>query len=86
MWALTWRGTALDLMAGEYVGLDPDGRDRMAREVQALNSRLRSDPLGVGESRDGGNRVAFVFRLTVYFHVDKPGRVVTVNSVRPYGR
>jgi hypothetical protein len=58
----------------------------MAREVEGLNARLRSDPLGVGESRDGGNRITFVFRLVVFFHVDEAAREVRVSTVRPYGR
>ncbi|MBX9626031.1 MAG: hypothetical protein K2X82_19700 [Gemmataceae bacterium] len=86
MWALIWRDIALDLMTDVYVDLGPEDRDRLAREVEALNARLRSDPHGVGESRDGGNRITCVFRLAVFFHVDKVARVVTVNTVRPYGR
>lgn len=86
MWALIWRDIALNLMTDVYVDLDPADRERMAREVEGMNARLRSDPHGLGESRDGGNRITFVFRLAVYFHVDKAARVVTVNSVRPYGR
>jgi hypothetical protein len=86
MWAMMWRDIALDGMAEVYVALDPADRTRLAREVEWLNARLRSDPHGVGESREGGDRIAFVFRLAVYFHVDEVARLVTVNSVRRTAR
>ena len=86
MWALTWHEVALDRMAERYVDLDPADRDQLARDVAALNARLRSDPQGVGESRDGGNRVTFVHKLVIDFHVDKTARRVTVEDARPSRR
>lgn len=86
MWSLTWHEIPLDVMAGVYVGLPPADRERLAREVAGLNAALRSDPLRVGESREGGHRITFVYRLAVEFRVDKASRTVRVTDVRPYGR
>ncbi|MBX9579728.1 MAG: hypothetical protein K2X87_05410 [Gemmataceae bacterium] len=86
MWALTWPVVLLDRLAVAYVAADPDLRERMARGVEALNARLRADPLSVGESRDHGFRIACPTGLVVYFRVDAAARTVVISDVRPYGR
>ncbi|MBA4064613.1 MAG: hypothetical protein C0501_13045 [Isosphaera sp.] len=86
MWALTWPAVLLDRLAEVYVAADPALRERMARAVEALNARLRADPLVVGESRERGFRIAFPAGLAVMFHVDPVARTVRVSDVRPYGR
>lgn len=86
MWALSWSKVMLDRMAVAYVAADPDLRERMARAVEALNARLRDDPLSVGESRDRGFRIAFPTGLAVRFRVDVAARKVVISDVRPYGK
>lgn len=86
MWALNWPEVLLDRLAVNYVDAPPDLRERMARDVEALNARLRIDPLSVGESRVGGFRITFPAGLVVQFRVDVVGRKVSVSDVRPYGR
>lgn len=86
MWALTWFVPALDRLAAVYVSLDPDDRERLAAAVEALNARLRADPLAVGESREGANRIAFAHRLVVDFRVDREARTVRVTDARRSGR
>ncbi len=73
----------LDRLADLYLGARSDERERMAAGVEALNARLRADPLDVGESREGGFRVAFVPHLVVMFHVSEADRIVRVVSLRP---
>src|SRR4051794_23937238 len=85
MFTVTWLNTPLDRLADAYVSGSPADRERMAVGIDALNSRLRSDPLDVGESRSEGFRIAFAPPLAVGFHVDEAGRDVTVMMVKLTG-
>jgi plasmid stabilization system protein ParE len=86
VFTLSWSNKALDDLADIYVAAEPTERVRIAAGVDALNARLRSDPLDEGESRSGGTRVTFPALLTVIFHVSEPQREVRVTRVRRYGR
>ena len=86
MFALTWSNTALDALADIYVAAEPDERARMAAALEALNVRLRADPLSVGESRAGSNRIALVSLLAVVFQVSESNLTVRVARVTRYGR
>jgi hypothetical protein len=61
MYTVIWRVSALDALANVYVQANPTDRARMASAIASLNSRLKDDPLAEGESRSGGNRIAFLF-------------------------
>jgi hypothetical protein len=82
MFTLTWENTALDQLADAYVAADSDERARMAAAVDALNVRLRTDPMSVGESRVGAFRVEFVPRLAILFHVSESDGTVRVVRLR----
>lgn len=86
MFEYHWLEAVLDKLAAIYVTAPPAERDRMAAGVELFNARLSLDPLGVGESRVGGFRVAFPPLLRVYFHVDEAARRVRVTDVVRYGR
>ncbi|MBY0514741.1 MAG: hypothetical protein K2P78_12605 [Gemmataceae bacterium] len=86
MFELIWMTSALDLLADVYVAATADERERIAAAVEALNARLRSDPLDEGESRSGGRRVTFASVLAVAFRVSVPDRVVRVTSVSRFKR
>jgi hypothetical protein len=86
MFDLTWESTPLDQLAEAYVAADAEERARIAAAVEALNVRLRADPLAVGESRIGQFRVAFVPRLAILFHVSEADRTVRVVRLRPSRR
>jgi ParE toxin of type II toxin-antitoxin system, parDE len=86
MFALIWLSTALDQLADAYVAANSEDRARMAAGIEALNARLRADPLSVGESRVGGFRVDFVPRLAILFHVSETDRIVRVVRLRPSRR
>lgn len=62
MFQLIWQELALDELAECYVAATVDERERMARAIDALNTRLRANPLGEGESRTGIVRVVGVKR------------------------
>ncbi|MBN9121497.1 MAG: hypothetical protein J0I06_20500 [Planctomycetes bacterium] len=82
MFALVWEDTALDQLADAYVAAGSEDRAQMAAGVEALNTRLRDDPLAVGESRAGGFRIGFVPRLAILFHVSEADRTVRVVRLR----
>jgi hypothetical protein len=84
MFTLNWEGMALDQLADVYVAATAEERERIA--VEALNARLRADPLAVGESRVGGFRITFVPRLTILLHVSEASRTVRVIRLRPSRR
>jgi hypothetical protein len=81
-----WLNSVLDKLAGFYVVADVSDRDRKADGVERFNARLVIEPLEVGESRDGGYRVAFIPLLMVLFHVNEASRMVRVTDVVRYGR
>lgn len=64
-----WTGKAYDELAAVYVDLPPEERERLAALVERINRRLRDDPEGYGESRDGENRVLIADHLTVWYRV-----------------
>jgi hypothetical protein len=86
MFDLTWENTALEQLADAYVAATTEDREQMATAIEALNVRIRSDPLAVGESRLGAYRVAFVPLLAILFHVSESDRTVRVVRLRPSRR
>ena len=85
MFALNWSKYALDRLADIYIAATLDEQARIAG-VDALNARLRSDPLNEGESRSGGYRLTFTPLLSVGFYVSTADRVVQVTRVKRYGK
>ncbi len=85
MFEYRWLNSVLDKLAGFYVAANVPERDRMAGGVERFNARLVTEPLEIGESRDGGYRVAFIPLLMVLFHVDVANRQVRVTDVIRYG-
>ncbi len=86
MFRYHWFATALDKLADICVSADGEERDRIADGLKTFNAHLASDPLGLGESREIGFRVAFPPLLAVYFWVDKSTREVRVMNLIRYGK
>lgn len=86
MFAVLWRTSALDSLADVYVGADAAERERIAAGVTELNRSLAINPLDVGESRAGHDRVAFPPLLNVLFRVEESTATVRVVGVKRYGR
>jgi hypothetical protein len=85
MFVYHWLESTLDKLAEIYVAATPAERVRIADGVEAFNTSLATDPLEVGESRQGGFRVAFPPLLRIYFRVDVASRSVLVIDVARYG-
>jgi hypothetical protein len=86
VFALIWLDAVLDDLANLYVSAGAEERARMAAAIEALNTRLRNDPLAEGESREGNLRITFIPLLAVTFHVSAVDRVVHVIGVQRFGR
>jgi len=86
MYKVGWRDVALDRLADVFVAADPAVRDRIERAVAGLNTRLAADPFAEGESRDRGQRIAFIDQLVVHFEVDAAAGTVRVYYAARYGR
>ena len=85
MYECDWPHGVLDELAVIYVSATGPERDRMASGIEALNSRLTRDPFDIGESRSGGDRLAFIPLLMVRFDVNKTARRIVVTGVARYG-
>ena len=85
MYECDWPRSVLDELADIYVSATGPERDRMASGIEAFNGRLARDPFDVGESRSGGNRLAFIPLLMVWFNVNKTTRRIVVTGVARYG-
>jgi plasmid stabilization system protein ParE len=72
MFAVIWRGAALDHLADAWVQADPPTRDAIDRAVQRLNAALAANPKSVGESRTGRRQVAFDAPCAISYVVDDP--------------
>jgi hypothetical protein len=54
--------------------------------MDEIERRLGRDPLGVGESRSGDDRLIFSGPLAGYYRVDRSGRAVHILSIGASGR
>jgi hypothetical protein len=85
MFAVIWANAALDELADVYVAATAEERIRIAAGVDALNTRLASDPLNEGEARTGKYRIAFPDLLAVVFRVSEADHTVRIAAVARYG-
>ena len=77
--AVIWLPAALNQLADLWTAA-PD-RAAVTAASYRLDERLAADPLTEGESRDGGDRIAFERPLRVIFRVSEATREVHVVSV-----
>jgi hypothetical protein len=76
---VVWRATAEEELAAVWNAADD--RDSVTAAADEIDRRLTRDPLGFGESRDPGERLAYHRPLAVYFHVDPKRHIVSVLAV-----
>jgi hypothetical protein len=75
---------AYDDLAKVRTGGDSDHRKAVNQAIKAIERDLKRDPLSVGESRAGDNRVVHEWPIGVDVLVDQGRRVVTVLRVWGY--
>lgn len=83
-WTVVWQPSA----ERRLTELWNNGPDRAAITVaaNAIDQMLASNPLSVGEARDGNRRIVVVPPLAVYYTVSEPDRLVSVFDVWRWGK
>jgi hypothetical protein len=80
---LVWIDRALAELTVVYLlALDTGHGDDVVHAAARIDGLLEGNPLSVGESRAGHERVVFESPLTVYFEVHEDEQAVVVTSVR----
>jgi hypothetical protein len=89
MFQVRWQRRALDELTSYWLQADSAVRRDITRACEAIDQRLRDDPLNEGESRLGSRRITFEAPLAIVFRVVGSRRTVLVLEVRlfqPRGR
>jgi hypothetical protein len=79
IFTVVWRSLAQNQLAQLWLN-GPD-RNAITAAAAAIDAALKRDPLSVGESRSGGERLAFFDPLWVQFAVSQSDRMVTVLDI-----
>jgi plasmid stabilization system protein ParE len=74
-----WRPSAEQKLAEIWTGAED--RQAVADAADAIDAFLRTDPIGVGESRIANVRILTVSPLSVYYDVNEDDRLVAVWAV-----
>lgn len=78
-WTVVWKPAAQhDLTA---IWLKALNRQAVTRTSAELDRLLQRDPLNLGESREGNERVVFVLPLAIRYQVSEADRLVAVQEV-----
>jgi hypothetical protein len=78
-YTVVWRASAEEELAAVWDAADD--RNSVTAAADEIDGRLTRDPLGFGESRDQGERLAYYGPLAVFFHVDAQSHIVSVLAV-----
>ncbi len=78
-YTVLWQPAAEQQLAALWT--TADNRNEVAAAADAIDDRLRRNPLAEGESRAGSGRILFVPPLVALFAVDEPHRIVYVRAV-----
>jgi hypothetical protein len=78
-WTVVWLPAAEKELAALW--LDPINRPQLSPAADKIDGLLRRDPLVLGESREGNQRIAFENPLAVLYRVKEPDRLVEVIHV-----
>ena len=82
-YSVVWPDAAQDQLADQYLAARLGGRDaEFSQSVSEIEVKLARDPLAVGESRVGSQRVLIELPAMVFYLVDDQARVATVAGVR----
>ena len=81
MFRVEWIQSAQDDLMLLWMLADSSTRQAIATASMRIDPTLSPDPLNVGESRGGDDRVMFEPPLGVMFQVDVPNNIVWVVSV-----
>ena len=82
--AVVWKPKADNQLT--EIWLDSADRAEITAAARDIDQKLERNPLDVGESRSGNDRLMFEGPLSVYYRVDVPAQRVLVLLVGPRGR
>ena len=86
-YTVVWVGTAEQALT--EIWLAAKDRNAVSAAAQSIDHALETNPLGVGESRDFGQRIVFVAPLAVIYSVRSQENLVRVRrvwTIRPWQR
>ena len=78
-YTVLWQPAAEEQLAALWTSAED--RNDVAAAADAIDARLRRNPLAEGESRGGVRRILFIPPLVALFVVDEPNRTVYVRAV-----
>jgi len=78
-----WRPSALNALADIWT--NASDKNAVTRASNTLDRRLATNPLDLGESRDGNERIGFEPPLQILFRVDVAERTAHVTAVGVFG-
>ena len=76
MFRVEWLQAARDGLARLWLQADSALRQAITAAAHTIDEQLQDDPLGVGESRTGNDRVLFVPPLGIRYEVDSTNNFV----------
>jgi hypothetical protein len=77
-YTVRWKKSALEILATLWMNADSDLRRQITAATNRIDQLLQQDPINVGESREGADRVEYVPPLGMRFEVNEANHVVTV--------
>jgi hypothetical protein len=86
MFSVRWKRSALDELTRLWTAADSAFRKAITGATNEIDHLLARDPEGFGESREGAERIGYVFPLGVRVEVDQTNRIVRVLQVWSYRR
>ncbi len=81
MLRVVWLQSALDELATLWLQADSALRQAITATTQTVDQELRANPARLGESREQGERVFFVYPLGIQFEIDLQRSIVRVLHV-----
>jgi len=86
MFTVRWTRSALNELATLWTQADSALRQAITAATNQIDQELQQDPESKGESREGNERILFVFPLGIRYEVDRQRSIVRVLHVWSYRR
>lgn len=81
MFSVDWSEESIQELAALWVHIESEARASVTSACADVDQRLARDPLGIGESRSGGQRILFVAPVAVVDQLEADEQTVTVLHV-----
>jgi hypothetical protein len=84
MFRVEWRDVALNELAAIWMAASADRRSAITQATNLIDQKLRTDPVGSSESREGSDRILFEPPLGIEFRLNPSARTVMVGHIWSY--